>query len=280
MKLNECTYPHPVMHAQSQDVEYSFDFNISVAPRATEYSIYYTLNTENQTLLNLIREHKAAPLIHIESSGGFFRAIYDTALSVEKNEIRISAEHLSGRVEVRSFICARSEIPDYKNDKQHEDYEESCFHVQEGDYLAIGPAHAFIADKDYDPLKKLSSFIKIAKGPGGIDQPAGIEYAGPKVKILLPKKLYQKYWELKDLPGHSTTISSLIILPALVFLIAEMRVADCEFSGHIWFLGIQDRFQKMGINLQNTLYNNFELAQLLLDLPIKRVADEIKGQLN
>jgi len=279
MKLSECTYPYPVMHAHSQDVEYSFNFTISVVPGTTDYSIYYILNTENKTLLNLIREQKASALIHIESVGGFFRDIYEATLSVEKSEIRISAEHLSGRVEVRSFICARSEIQDYQNDKQHEDYEGASFIVHEGDYLAIGPAHAFTADKDYDPLKQLSSFIKIAEGPGDIDQPVGIEYARSKVKILLPKKLYHKYWELKDIPGHSATISSLIILPALVYLVSEMREENCEFADHIWFLGIQGRFHNLGIDLQNTSYNNFELAQLLLDLPIKRVADEIKGQM-
>ena len=278
MKLSQCTYPHPVMHPQSQDVEYSFEFEmLPVVPGVADYTIYYSMHTENQTLLRLIAEQKAAAIIHIESAGGFFRTAYQASLSKERNELRIKAENLNGRVEVRSFICAKTEITTYQNDKQHEDYGNQTFLVRDGDYLAIGPACEFIANKEYDPLKKFSSFIKIAPGTGGTDQPATLEYAAEKVYIRLPKKLWEQYWELKDLSGLGATVSALIILPALVHLIAEMRVPNCEFSGNTWFLGIKDRFKKLGVEWEQTTKNNFELAQLLLELPIKRAAGELSG---
>jgi hypothetical protein len=263
------------MHPQSQDVEYNFNFDISITPGVSDYTISYFLFTENETLAQLIAEQKAEAIIHVESAGGFFRTAFKADHTRERGEIRINADDLNGRVEVRSFICAKGDISDYRNEKQHTDYGDMEFRVRDGDYLAIGPSLEFIAEKEHDPLRKLSSFIKIVEGPGGLDQPATIEYAGQKVFIRIPKKLHEQYWELSKLTGYSATVSSLIIFPALIHLITEMRVKDCEFSETTWFLGIKERFQKLGVEWEQTTKSSFELAQLFLELPIKRVAAEI-----
>lgn len=279
MNLSQCTFPHPVMYPSSEDVQYDFNFAVSVTSSGGDYVLKYSIETNNSTLLHLLSEGKAEAVIHVESPGGFFRKVFKVEETTDINELYINSEFLNGRVEVRSFICAKSVISDYRNEKQHEDYGDMNFYVKEGDYLAVSRVQTFYAYKEDDPLKQLASFIKIAESPEGDDKPAKLVYADQTVKILLPTKLFKMYWDLKDLRGHSATICALIILPALVVLVQEMRTKESEFSEHIWFKGIMKKFEELDIDITETGLSDFELAQLVFDLPIKRVAYELKAQI-
>lgn len=280
MNLNPSAFPHPVMHPDSEDVEYNYSFRLSVEPLTDRYTLHCKVFTENKTLQALLSAGMAKAFVHVESLGGFFREIYPVIASGEDNEITISADRLNGKVEVRSFICADKDIGTYRNDKQHEDFGAQEFAVQARDYLAVGPLDEFIAEKDYDPLKTMSSFIKIVKGTASIDQPISLEYAGDKVKIIFPEKLYAKYWELRELAGHKSTVSALVILPVLVQLVAEMRNKGSEFQDNAWCLGLKRRFEKLGVDWQKTTESNYQLAQRLFEMPIKRVGDELTALRN
>ena len=280
MKLSPCSFPHPVMNQWYPDeVSYDFNFEIRVVPGVTEWAIFCKVNTKNTTLAALLNSNQAEVQVHIECTDRFYRSSYSLCNAFEEIEFRIPLDQLSGDVQVTPFICAKVDLPEYTNISQHSDYAGRAFHVEKGDYLAIGPCKKFIVNNDYDPLAKLSSFIKIKRSALATkDAPATIDIKDTVVNILLPPKQYEMYGELKDRNGCVATISTVLILPALVYILTEMRRDNCEFSDSVWYQGIDTRFKKIGVDWQQTGASPFELAQHLLDTPLKRVAYELSAQ--
>jgi len=267
------------MNPWSDDVEANgFTFSLRVRPEASDYVLYYSSEVSNETFVDLIKSNQAEIVLHIESADSFYRSYFAVPYSKETQEVRIGADHLHGKITVSPFICAKSDIPDYKNCKQHADYQNRTFSVKKSDYLAICKPFTFLAEKDYDPLKNLSSFIKIARSPDAIDKPANISYSGHVVQILLPNKTYELFGTFKDNSKCRATVTTLLVLPALVFLVNLIRTnTDTTLADYKWHIGICERLKAQNIDIQATTLNDFQLAQYLLDLPIKRVAYELKA---
>ena len=285
MKVKQKYYPHPVLQKGSDDFV-DCEFNVSIEPKAEQNNYYFTVTAEttSKDMEELIKQERAYYSIHIECKNTRFRKIIKFT---ENNfSFRIPASNLDGKVELCSFIIAACDIDNYTDENFHPDYDGISFKVYKGDILAIGDEFSFSADKEIDPLIKVPSIFNIIRDDRRNAPPIDIDAGTDKVNIVLSKDNFEKYGILKSLQKDynnlTALISSLLIIPAIVMLLENIKVRlestdDVETlieeleETHRWFRVLKSKLEDLGINIKepNALTEStLTIAQKLVGDPL------------
>jgi hypothetical protein len=278
MKIDERCYPHPVLSHFSDDLG---DSNFQVTPKVTiaktVYSIEITSKTSNKDLRTMVAEGKATYGIHVECATTRFRKLYTS--KEERFDIEILADDLNGGVEICTLIIAAVDIPNYKNSATHPDYGDISFPVRKGDVLAVSYGSHFNAEKDIDPLQNVSSIFKVSEKQGETKNSFELDLMNNYVSILLSKKNFNAYGQLQKLENYHATLASMIITPALVFILEEMRKdgAEDDYKDCRWYKVIKIKIKNKGYkNSEEDDIGSLDLAQLLIG---DRLSDSFKAML-
>jgi hypothetical protein len=181
----------------------------------------------------------------------------------------IPGECLNATVEVNIFARAKRELPKYKVENAHEDYGDMTFRVGVGDILAIAEGHVFEADINFDALSQVGSFIRIEEGKDADDTPMKVDLEGEKIIVYLCKPDFENYKYIKSNPILFSCLATTLVLPALAEAIREATGAQAEdFQDQKWFRCLKRRVESLNQSL--TSMEPLELAQLILELPIRR----------
>jgi hypothetical protein len=284
MKVKPKYYPHPVLQKGSDDFV-DCEFNVSIEPKAEQNNYYFTVTAEttSKDMEELIEKGSAYYSIHIECKNTRFRKIIKFT---EKNySFKIPASSLDGKVEICSFIIAASNIENYTNENFHPDYDGISFKVYKGDILAIGDEFSFSADKEIDPLIKVPSIFNIIRDDSR-NVPIDIDASTDKINIVLSKDNFEKYGILKSLQKDynnlTALISSLLIVPAIVLVLENIKVRlestdDAETlleeleETHRWFRVLKSKLEDLGINIKEPnafTESTLTIAQKLVGDPL------------
>ncbi|MCG6182297.1 hypothetical protein H1215_02365 [Anoxybacillus sp. LAT_38] len=285
MKVKQKYYPHPVLQKGSDDFV-DCEFNVSIEPKAEQnnYCFTVTAETTSKDMEELIKQERAYYSIHIECKNTRFRKIIKFT---ENNfSFRIPASNLDGKVELCSFIIAACDIDNYTDENFHPDYDGISFKVYKGDILAIGDEFSFSADKEIDPLIKVPSIFNIIRDDRRNAPPIDIDAGTDKVNIVLSKDNFEKYGILKSLQKDynnlTALISSLLIIPAIVMLLENIKVRlestdDVETlieeleETHRWFRVLKSKLEDLGINIKEPnafTESTLTIAQKLVGDPL------------
>lgn len=225
MKINERLYPHPVLAHFSDDLTGCvFQITPKVHPTRNAYKLRVRARTSSKDLAALVADGKAAYGIHVECAATRFRQLF-TSRDVEFFD-EIPGEHLDGRVEICTLIVATDDIPDYKNSNFHPDYGDMAFLVKKGDVLAVGNDIFFDATKNIDPLQNVASIFRVRPNPLADAPPFAIDLQDHYVVILLSQQNFQSYSQLRVDQDKQATLASMIVTPALVHVIEEIKAGD------------------------------------------------------
>lgn len=247
-------FPHPVLSPFSDDiVGAAFQVTVVVAGTKNAYAMKVTAKTSNGDLRELIASGAAQYAIHLECSLTRYRALF--ASSKETYEFEVPAALIDGRVEVCSFILATDEIPKYANSGFHPDYQERTFRVRPGDVLAVGVDQNFIAEKKTDPLRQIPSIFVVVPNEAD-DAPAmEIESTGHKIRVSLPRQSFDTYGYLKQAQPLHTTLNSMIIVPALIATLEEIKSAAgagpeglLEYESRRWYATLRRRLKELRVD--------------------------------
>lgn len=277
MKFEERSFPYPVLSPSRDDVHPNiFGAELVVTPDGNMYHLDFSFDLKNPSLLSMIQTGAAGYAVHVECGSNFFRRMFWS--SKPTGRITIEADELIGTVEVSFFITATAPIAEYRIEGAHEDYGSSAFVVRAGDILAIAPGATFDADKDYDPLKKISSIVQVC--PDEIDDgPFSLDFSGAKLTVFLAKNDHARYSQLQDTPGIASILVQSIVMTALVEAIAYMRqipASEATLDGQPrWFRVIRQRLLDLGEDYANSAKPCVELAQKLLSNPLARCLGEL-----
>jgi hypothetical protein len=250
MQVNYRAYPHPVLSYFSDDyVRCLYQTNVRTTVSKNAYTFAVMSKTSSAGLKGLLASGDALHAIHVECNATRFRRLYTS-----KNDsfnIEIPSDVIDGKVFLCSFIVAAKDLECYKSDEFHSDFEGRGFLIRKGDVLAVDKDRSFIAEKDYDPLRKLPSIFTIASNLAEDPPPIDIDCSGNKVVIRLSNELHSIYKKLAADTAMSHILSSLVVVPALISLLEMINSAILagdisEIEERRWFRVLSNKLKDNG----------------------------------
>jgi len=276
MQIRPRSYPHPVLSHFSDDViDCEFQATVAVTGTKTAYVVDVTAKTSSEDIAKLIEGGKAKFAVHVECPLPRYRSLF--AEAAERFRFEIPAAAIDGRVEVCSFILALDPLAKYANKRFHPDYKGLSFKVQKGDTLAVAADATFIADKKIDPLRKIPSIFVIVPNEDDAAPAMDIDTTGEKIRISLSKPNYESYTFLRQAQGLHSALNAMIIVPALVAVLEEVKRATKDADGlaslesRRWFNILARRLKAMGMdpaNLESCPDSSPALAHRLIGEPM------------
>ena len=272
MKVNAKSYPHPVL-GNEDDIKgiFKVDFKYELGRNEVVLTPAFTL--KNKTIENLISKKRASFVTEVECRSTFFRVSFSTNDSIAN--FSVPAKNLRERVSVSFYVCADEDIKNYKPDDCHADYEGISFEIEKGDVLAVGGYCAFIAEKNFDPLRPpVSSFMSIREGRCH-EGPIEIDYTSDKIIVELSKADWQNFINVKTQKIAEGVLHSSVVLPVLVDAIYKVEFNGSDYGEQNWFGRLEAILDSKGLKNKEP----FEAAQKILDNPSARNFQSINSML-
>ncbi len=284
MQIKPRSYPYPVLSHFGDDlVKSQFQPVVEVEGMKNVYAFKARFKTNNADLLSLVAKKSAQYAVHVECAQTRYRNVFKSFN--DRFEFEIPSGMLDGRVEVCSFILASKRLPKYKNANFHSDYASLAFSVGSGDTLAVGLDREFTAEKKEDPLRKIPSIFSIVPHDETDAPGLDVDLQNDKVVVRLSKPNFDAYAVLKADQTLHTLLSAAIVVPALVYVLDEIRLAEGatdQFSDYRWFAVVARKLREVGIDPSNPdsfADSSLRIAHTLLGQPLNDcLQNQLKSQ--
>jgi hypothetical protein len=263
MKLTSRSYPYPVVGNRDDVPGAAFQAALEMSADKQTVYIDTSVKCSSKTINELIKKQNACFVLHVECSNTVYRRTFD--FSETAHRVAIPSEQLNDLVEVNVFARATKELASYRVEKAHAEYGDVAFQVAKGCILAVGEGRVFPLDPNYDSLGRIGSIMNIQESIKDGDQPMIANFETDKIQIILSKKDFQEYKYLKALETVASSLMTAIILPVLVEAIhfASQNPDDSLR----WVRVLTRKVESLGKKMDG---DALEIAQLILELPIKR----------
>ncbi len=288
MRINKKYYPYPVLTSYSDDIKNSlYETNIKCERSGEYYKFKFTSRTSNSYLSNLIAKTEAVYCIHLECSTTAFRKEYSS--HENKFEFSIPIAKLKDTLEICTFIVADKDIENYQNPDASEDYENASFSIEKGCVLAVGESSDIKIPKITDELTSKDSIFIIIRSDNPKDHTMKIDSANDRLKIILPTNDFNNYNVLKSDVYNHPILNSMIIVPALIFAIQELKSSLTNQSDWAdkkdlkWVQTIQKKVElETKKNFEDFLKDcdPFEYSQELIGNPVSTGLDNLAERIS
>ena len=287
MQIKNRLFPYPILdnYKNSSTFEKS---NYRIDYEVEENNTSITLKnakivTDNQTIINLIKNEKAKACLVVECPDTIYRDIY--SIGLEPVNIILNKSNIVGNVVVSGFIYANENIKEYNDIDFVEEYREYSFEIDKFDIMAIDNGEIFKIDLDENIDKKISSIFSIIKDENSKES-MEINFDRNKIQIFIPSKEFSIYDRLKNNDNFNNIFFSILAIPALTQALFEIRnrlcngytIDEIEFE-YTWFISIEKAYQKIyNTELSETILVNEDInkiAQSLLNFGTIKAIDDI-----
>lgn len=272
MNINRMTLPYPILGVKDDILPLPSLTDVEVQQTNSDYVFKFSAVLNNEKIENLIRHDFANYVCEIECPKTFFRKGY-----IQKSadfEIIIPKSQLSGTITFDITVTVAKPIHQYDNPGFHEDYNGYKFNLDAGDLLAYVNQFSYDADIRYDKLQAVGTFMEIKEGPA--DSTTKVELGHEKIRILLPKEMFNFYRANFGRNRHvSSVIHASLVFNALIEALYNAR----EHKGMLWCRTIIYRLKtEPGLTRYYTddedLFSDddvFSIAQQMLGDPYSRM---------
>ena len=229
----------------------------------------------------MLHEEKVMFAHHIECTQTCYRKIVLT--NEESKEFILRDGEVNGIVQVCSFLVANEKIEKYSNSLFAQDYKGFRFNIERGCILAVGSQINLRVNKIRDDLANTSSIFSIVPNMDECVTDIKIDTSHNKIVISLPKETFSIYSNMSTLMDIQPVMHSMIIMPALVSALTEIKELRNQlytFEDYRWFRSLRKACAKMNVSFTEEVLANidaFELAQKLLDSPIPKAVNFLRG---
>jgi len=265
MKITDQSFPHPVLGIQD-DVSGIFKTQLTWTCDRVDYYLYPIFDLQNESIELLIKEKKVAYLVHIECANTFFRKSFK--YFEQSPTIKINADELRDKVEISFFIVGLENISEYKNITAHQDYQGESFEIEKGDILAYGGETNFLAVKNYETLKAVST-IMVIKKDNNDKSLARVNYNSNKIELWLSKENFKIYNDYKNNEHFIAIFHTSLVLPLLLKALEYIKQDESDFCDYKWFLALKARLDDEDLSLDDD-DKHFEIIQKLFGNPFDR----------
>lgn len=285
MDIRYKMYPYPVLAYFLDDYKdkHAFDVKITQVKDGFNTKLVFEATLTNKELLGLVRSRKALFVCHLECSQTGFRKVTRTdrfSLSYV-----LSNREVKNIVQICPFIVATEDITSYSSTDFDDDYKGMTFDIEEGCVLAVGQQVDADVSDSIDDLANTPSIFSIVQNTDEAIQEMKVDGNGDKIVIQLPFNDYYSYKSLSQNPKFEPVLNALTIVPALVFVIEEMKQWNREEmnSREIncgWFRSIKHVLSKeFNCDVESGLsdMDSMELAQKLIGSPLPSAFAELSG---
>ena len=264
MKLSSRSYPHPVVGNRDDVPGAAFQAALEMSSDKEAIYIDATVKCSSKTINDLIKKKSASLVMHVECSNTLYRRVFE--FDANQYRVQIPADLLNDSVEVNVFAKADKSISGYKVEAAHADYGAATFDIETGNILAIAEGQVFYIPSSFDSLSPIGSIMDIHESHQDGDLPMSVMYEDAKIQIILSKKDFADYKLLKATDGIAVALTTTIVLPVLLEAIRVAQTDESEKDTR-WVRALRNRMESMGVKKNQ---DPLELAQLILELPIKR----------
>jgi len=271
MKISNQLFPHPVLGIRD-DINGNFSVEFIWSCDRYNYKLNPRFNIENDEIEKLINEKKASFLMCVECANTMFRESF--VIESHDAEIKINAEKLRDEVNVSFFVIALQSIEQYSNSLFHKDYNDCSFFIEKGDILAYGGETYFIAEKNYEYLKAVSSIMEIVEGQDDNGYSAA-DFNEEKIKITLNKKNYEIYIECRDNKYFTAVFHTSLVFPLLLKALGYIKDEIEDYTEKKWYKIIKTRIEEENLSLEDE-EKHYEILQKLFGDPFNRLFKSLK----
>lgn len=285
MDIRYKMYPYPVLAYFLDDYKdkHAFDVKITQVKDGFDTKLVFEATLTNKELLGLVRSGKASFVYHLECSQTGFRKVIRT----DKFSLPyvLSNHEVKNIVQICPFIVATKDITSYSSTNFDDDYKGMTFDIEEGCVLAVGQqVDAYVSDS-IDDLANTPSIFSIVQNTDEAIKEMKVDGNGDKIVIQLPFNDYYSYKSLSQNPKFEPVLNALTIVPALIFVIEEMKRWESEEMkrreiDYGWFRSIKHVLSKeFNCDVESGLsgMDSMELAQKLIGSPLPSAFAELSG---
>lgn len=278
MEIKNKLFPYPVLCSFNDDyIASKFQCDISQSKSFKEIIIDYKIENSNEYLNKMVDSDELEYVFHIECPTTSYRKIIKTCNL--NGSYKIPLDQVNDTIVINLFLIAKDDIVDYYNLDFNKDYSNITFQVVKGNIMAIADPYRITVEKQDEDLGRIESIFSISRRAADDSAEIKIELNDDKIRLMLNKDDYTNYNKIVNNPVFVPTLQSILIFPALIYIFDDLKNGGFEdYTDKQWFQSMSKTFEKNGSKLGLDLLENktsFELAQVVLDSPVKRAFEQI-----
>lgn len=264
MKLNNLNYPYPILVKGSNDYnDCYFNILLEESPYEEDDKIVINLkyDLKSKGINDLVINKSLSVVSQVFCKTTSYRRLF--VFGDNKLQIKINKSDLGDKVDINTYIVANNKIENYYFDEINKDYFPNPCILQKGDKIAIGEIISFTL-KSYDSLRPIASVISIRPNHDQNANPVDIDLSTDKVIIYLNDNIYSKYTSLREYPDLRLYLSTMIVLPAIMEALYELKNNYTEEDSKRWVLSFKRVLSQLNIDLISSDYSIYTIANLII----------------
>ena len=277
MEIRNRLFPYPVLCNETDDYQYnSFETEVRVEERFHDIHIAVKFKLDNLAILDLIRMGMAEYVLHLECSMTYFRKIIKT--DINEVSYSIPKERVNGEIAVLSMVVAKRRIVSFTSEDLNEDYDGESIRFDKASILAYQNLPKIQVFKNYEELagnESLFAVVKVGLPDDEEVQPLSFDLNDDRIKIMVDAKTYACYIHYQQ---KGSVAMSLLVLPAVIYMLDELRGSPESFSSKMWFVKMKQYYKSQGLDFIEDIVqgkNIVEAAQEMLKSPIGKAYREL-----
>lgn len=283
MRFKDRNFPYPVLDPAGRDIANSaFQVTRTVKVDKTALYLHVEFDLSNETLVQLIKDGKAAFVVHADCANSFYRKAF--LFNEFEGDISIPMTDVKREVGLAFFVCATEPIDDYSVKGMDELYGDTTFRVIKGDVLAYAETVTEnIFDKD--SLSKLASILLVLAGNEG-QTVSYIDFNHEKIHAVMPPAQFELFGLNKSRPQVKATLLAAVVLPVLIEAVQKVLEGDedeqdeSDYASYLWFQVLKHKIGDLRKKAGDNSQSPYSLAQLILEGVSDKALREVDNLLN
>ena len=269
-------WPHPVLRPPRYGDDYPYaEFEVEIQVKrtlgSTAVEVTARFELSDPDLQKLIRNGVARYVVLIKASKTHYRGLIKTSeIYIRK---QFDQGELSGRVEFAPFLVCTQELPEFRADGWHADFDGLTFDIPAGAVLAEDiPKDYWVDTADETPL---GSIFGHKTNTNLSDGKWECELLEDRVWIVMSQSDTDRYRLARNTMNNQPEGQYLmngLYLPALLTVLNETDKNPEEYRNFRWFSSLDQRLQAVGCSpLGSNDYNRLIDAQKVLESPFSKM---------
>lgn len=271
MEIRNRLFPYPVLCDETDDYEENgLNVKSSTKEGLNDINVMVIFRLENKAMLDLIRMGYAEYVVHLECSSTSYRKVIRS--DVSEISYSIPKSRVNVEITVLALVVAKRKIENYASNSLNADYKDEVINFEKASILAYKNLPRIYIYKNYEELagnESLFSIIKVGLPDDEEVKPLTFDLTGDRIKIMVDPKTYAAYIHFQQ---KSSIGMSMLVMPAVHYMIDELREAPESYSTCMWYMKMKQFYKAQGKDFIDDVIqsdrNIVEIAQEMLKSPI------------
>lgn len=289
MRTENVSFPYPVLGI-SDDIRPSLEETgcekpqINISEEGSSFHISVVLKLEDKDILNYIKDGFAEYTVEMSCHSTMYRKCINS--TTPEFDFLVEKKLLNGKLEFESFVIAKTDILNYKNEGLNSDYEGHIVNLHKGDLLVAYYKCTIPLNLDLRNIRNMKSFMTVQKTS---ENHVSYDLESSKIVILLPEEMMAEYNKKPTTNSpederRKAIFKGSLFLQALTFALLHYpkykdreewawvnaltyRMNEPDLKEFCKDIFINDQNDEEDQNLNDSFKDIFELAHMMLNQP-------------